>query len=180
MKKEVKAKPSLTCAARRNGHQLCNNLFMSLSRGWEIYWVFFHFVFLANYVYVFESNFVLVSIPQSAGVNEIPSEFVGPWQPLAIVFTPTGFMWWKYPKTLSLHLSQLYYSVIWGYLYLRTWKTLYCSIIRLLVKPQLSYVEAWSYAYAPRTKSNYQLLYGQQGKASARNCVKGHMGHSRD
>lgn len=102
------------------------------------------------------------------------------WQPLAIVFTPTGFMWWKYPKTLSLHLSQLYYSVIWGYLYLRTWKILYCSIIRLLVKPQLSYVEAWSYAYAPRTKSNYQLLYGQQGKASARNCVKGHMGHSRD
>lgn len=39
---------------------------------------FFTLFFLANYVYVFESNFVLVSIPQSAGVNEIPSEFVGP------------------------------------------------------------------------------------------------------
>lgn len=49
----------------------------------EFFFFFFNFDFAGelsiwHYKGRFESDFVLVSIPQSAGVNEICSEFVGP------------------------------------------------------------------------------------------------------
>lgn len=147
---------------------------------------FFHFDFVGELsIWNYKGRFVKVILFRSAYLSlQVLMKYLvnslALWQPFAIVFTPTGFMWWKYPKTLSLHLSQLYYSVIWGYLSLRTWKTLYCSIIRLLVKPQLSCMEAWPYASAPRTKSNYQLLYWQQGENFFKELCQGSMGHTRD